>query len=172
MEGKCKRCRKPFTFHWPATRKSYCSRACSLRDFYARNRERLNKQAVANYWKNPEGYRAIKRRWNNSEEGMKNRLQWYREHATESYARMKARGGIALIISRVTSRRRLVRSGRPMVCIYKPPHSGRLECHHKDHDPHNKRLSNLVWVCHGHHALRHRLRRAKLNGSARTVQRS
>lgn len=158
---ECYYCHKEFTpAPWPATRAKYCSNrtagSCGVRAYLERDREHLNEVSRWRTRNCPASVRAAKRKWNNTERGKAIRREWKIKHWPELYAKLKAAGEVPRIYARQKSRKLLIRSGRPMICMFSGQHQGRLECHHRDENPFNMRLRNLVWVCVGHHRIRHR----------------
>ena len=159
-----KRFRRPA---WPATRSKYCNVQCNKAAYGKRHKKRLN--AKAREWRaaNPARSREIKRKWNNSARGTAIRADWYHRNAKAVYQRFLKRGGLALVRTRELSRRKLLATGKAKRCVRKGPHRGRIECHHKDGDPFNRRLRNLLWLCVEHHREHHREFRHRQKHSSR-----
>lgn len=157
----CAHCKRHFDPPpWPATKTRYCSNriagSCGVRAYLDKHRERLNKISRWRTKHKTASVRAAKRKWNNSERGQVIRRAWQLDHWEETYTKIKAAGGVSRIYARQKSRKILLRSGRPIICKLNGEHRGRIECHHRDENPFNMKLSNLVWICVGHHRAHHR----------------
>jgi hypothetical protein len=154
---KCKGCSKKFLKRpWPATRNVWCSRECQLRAYNKEHRGYYEAWVAANPKKvqrNKAKYREVHR-----EELREKNREYAKRTFKESYARRY--GTIEqrrVIYARQRARRKLLKCSQP-VCS-QAPHGGcqgRVECHHRDENPHNDALANLVWLCKLHHAQAHR----------------
>lgn len=158
---KCAHCQIEFPERpWPATRNKHCSKACTKRAWYERNKETVIAKAYEFKEKYPDKVRAAKRKWNNSEKGKLNREQWAKEHPDKVLNTiMKPPDWRERIAVRAKSRQLLIESGHVQICqsSLKSPHGGQLQCHHKDENPYNMELANLEWLCKWHHAEEHRI---------------
>lgn len=154
MICKWHKCRKRFRQPaWPSTRrKVYCSRRC-LRTAWAAAHPEAGRAWVD---ANRSRVRKIKRRYNHSEKGRAARRRHYRRNAAAICLKLigtpEQRAAIA---ARQRSRRRLLKHRAP-VCTKassrcRPP----VDCHHRDENPHNDALANLVWLCRYHHSAEH-----------------
>lgn len=157
MEIKCKAAECPNTFVrvWPNTKQIYCSRKCYLHAFYLAHKDSYYAWVAAN----PDKVKRNKARYR---EGNREKLA---QAGRDRYARdpkgyyQKQYGTIEQrrpIYARQRSRRRLLKA-MPLSCsqLQSGGCRGRVECHHRDENPHNDALANLVWLCKLHHAQEH-----------------
>ena len=123
----------------PPDRPRFCSKRCGDRQYYRTHKER---------------HRALGRAWikRNPERRKATYTKYQREKAKLIYQRNKWRH--AESYSRTASRRILLKL-RPMRCVSRGKHSGRVECHHKDGNPFNRLPENLEWRCKKHHVAAH-----------------
>lgn len=150
----CQHCNTVFAPKpWPATRAIYCSSRCNKAAWRARNL-RAVRQSGRRYNASAAGL-AAKSRWNRSPKGVRNRRDWQRRNGKAIYARLKGPAFSAKVAARARSRAKLLAARPDMQCVGRAPHRGRIECHHKDGNPLNERLSNLEWRCKGHHLAVH-----------------
>jgi hypothetical protein len=172
---RCQQCSTQFKRRkWPATGNTYCSPRCIKAAWYQRNKATVNKKAKLWVKENHELRLEVQRRWNAKESSKAQKRKWYQKNAARLYAELKARGGVQFINARVTSRRRLLRAQPEKQCVCPPPHRGRIECHHKDHNPLNTDLTNLEWRCFQHHRgihgqIRQPAPHAGVRGSSRSL---
>lgn len=152
----CPHCTRTFTPRpWPSTHQTYCSHRCMQAAFYRRHKKRLDAKVKVWCQQNRELRLEVQRRWNVTARAKASKLKWQREHYPAWYAQQKINGGVKLISARTTSRRRLLRHRPDRQCVRRGLHEGRIECHHKDGNSLNTKLSNLEWLCFRHHRRYH-----------------
>lgn len=148
---QCAQCGHPFIPRgWPATRAKFCSVLCNKRAWYERNKSRVNAQSTRWNAEHRELRLEVQRRWNASARGKRLKQRWRAAHP-----RVLTTLERRIISARTTSRRRLCRHDPAKRCVCRPPHSGRVECHHRDGNPLNTQLENLEWRCFFHHRSGH-----------------
>ncbi len=159
MRTKCQKCRKSFTFEWPASHAKYCSKECRLAGYRKANRKKLAEKSREWVEKNRLRRLEIQRKWNNSPKGKASKAKWYgknkqvvvkkflAQYRGDEQFRKESRG-------RTNSRKYLVKSGRKRECE-RCGSTERLQCHHKDENPTNRSLDNLQWLCNGCHSFVH-----------------
>lgn len=166
----CQQCKAEFPDPvWPQPPQTkYCSPPCNKRACYERHKAKYTTANKAWAAAHPEGRKAIKRRWNNSDKGVKNRATWSRRHRAGMYQALSEETKVLYrqrVQARATSRRTLLQVQPHKQCVIPPPHKGRIECHHKDGNPFNTQVGNLEWRCKSHHVQAH-----PVTAVARTVR--
>lgn len=156
---KCVNCNKSFTRQWPNTRQDCCSGKCTKVVYREKNRKELSARSAKWAQENRARRLEIQRKWNNSPHGRAYKKQWFDERISEKCRLFleryhKDKGLRMVMLTRAQSRKVLVRSGRKQICE-RCGSNGRLHCHHLDHDPFNRELTNLQWLCPTCHGFVH-----------------
>lgn len=155
----CVQCGDDFpTPVWPNVKQIHCSRKCRYAYYRARNRERLN--ADSRQWckDNPDTRRAVCKKYSQSAKG--------KETARRGFARNRERLAAqkrelynssseyrAIHRAREISHKNLLKHC-PRVCAFCDK-TNRVQCHHRDLNPLNTDLNNLMWLCHWCHKALH-----------------
>lgn len=148
-ELQCQNCGQKFVVKSPKnTRAKFCTRRCCLADFRKRHRAKLRDYSLKWAAENRLRSREIKTRWNRSESGTVNRLEWRKRNWPEIKARYLEgyHADPDTLKGRQRSRKILQQHDSEMLCRICGS-SSLVECHHRDLNPRNSCLENLEWLC-------------------------
>jgi hypothetical protein len=155
----CEICNATFEIIWPNTRQNCCSPKCRRRQYYLKNGKTLLRRQRQWNKENRSRRLEIQRRWNNSPSGKLYKSRWAADRISEKCREFleryhKDKRLRMVMLTRAASRRKLVSSKRDFKCE-RCGATKTLHCHHIDHDPFNRNLENLQWLCPTCHGFVH-----------------
>lgn len=166
---KCEVCHEPIETDRFHPNRRFCGRQCSLKVWRDKNREKLNAESNARAKANPEKRRETMRKYHASPKGQKRSKEWTiknKDHRTRKYLERYRNDTYVrkIQMSRYNARNKLKRAKHIPYACNGCDATTRLHAHHKNLNPLDNDLGNLMWFCRWCHTKVHtELRRAQPN---------
>ncbi len=157
-EATCFVCHTPFKYRWPQAKAKFCSSKCRNKDYADRHKDQINEKNRIYRTEHADKRQETLRKYHEGR-GKAVAKVWRQHNWDRLKAELKARyHNDETYRKRLNSRTRSNQILRASAVPYECRGCGstkRLHCHHINENPMDRKLINLMWLCHWCHMRLH-----------------